>query len=446
MISITHKNCAYIIGDYVIKNAPIYCKGSRSARDLIKNKEIQNNNYLFARNKDDKWTITDGKSAKVDKVFFNESFIKSIPELNKNQDKIVDDKGIEKAPNIIHLKDEDKFKDIDGNVIEIETRGEREYDKIYFRVKDVTEGFNMENLENNIQKEHTNYLKNIDYKYFICEKKYNVLNKTSKNVKLDTSIKKELFLTYEGMLRVLFVSRNNKTSHFISWATKTLFTVQLGTTKQKEELVGNILGVSAKVIKEVFNAGVNTLPCIYLFTLNTVKNLRQDMNIDNKYADDSIVCKYGFTKDLTRRTAEHIETYKKINNVELKLKYYSYIDPQYISKGESDIRLFMNALNINFNYDNMEEIVIIPKELFNLVQKQYEMIGHNYMGHISEIVTKIKDLEDKYEKLQLNHMLEMQKREHDIILLNNKLEFQKEKYEHELLKKEVALMKTQMLK
>jgi hypothetical protein len=106
----------------------------------------------------------------------------------------------------------------------------------------------------------------------------------------------------------------------------------------------------------------------------------------------------------------------------------------------------MNALNINFNYDNMEEIVIIPKELFHLVQKQYEMIGHNYMGHISELVTKIKDLENKYEKLELNHMLEMQKREHDIILLNNKLEFQKEKYEHELLKKEVALMKTQMLK
>ena len=445
MISITHKNCAYIIGDYVIKNAPIYCKGSRSARDLIKNKEIQNNNYLFARNKDDKWTITDGKSAKVDKVFFNESFIKSIPELNKNQDKIVNDKGVEKAPNIIHLKDEDKFKDNDDNIIEIETRGEREHDKIYFKVKDVMEGFDMPSLSRNIIDKETNYQINKDYKYFL-NNDHNLENKTSKKIKVEQSIKKELFLTYEGILRVLFVSRNNKTSHFISWATKTLFTIQLGTTKQKEELVGNILGVSAKVIKEVFNTGVNTLPCIYLFTLNTVKNLRQDMNIDNKYTDDSIVCKYGFTKDLTRRTTEHIETYKKINNVELKLKYYSYIDPQYISKGESDIRLFMNALNINFNYDNMEEIVIIPKELFHLVQKQYEMIGHNYMGHISELVTKIKDLENKYEKLEINHMLEMQKREHDIILLNNKLEFQKEKYEHELLKKEVALMKTQMLK
>ena len=30
---------------------------------------------------------------------------------------------------------EEKFKDNDGNVIEIETRGEREHDKIYFKVK-----------------------------------------------------------------------------------------------------------------------------------------------------------------------------------------------------------------------------------------------------------------------------------------------------------------------
>ena len=56
MISITHKNCAYIIGDYVIKNAPIYCKGSRSARDLIKNKEILRDDifiyiYLYEVNK-----------------------------------------------------------------------------------------------------------------------------------------------------------------------------------------------------------------------------------------------------------------------------------------------------------------------------------------------------------------------------------------------------------
>ena len=452
MTTIKIDNKKYIIGEYILENALIYSKGARGSRDLIKKKAIDKSKYIFARNINDVWTVNDGKSVKFDKVFFDKTFIKTIPELN-NSTNITDDKGIERAPDIIILNDNEKFKDHEGNILELETRGERIFNKIYFKVKDVAKEFGMEYLEEILGKEHTSYTKDIDYKFFNCNKKNFVLNKSSKKSNVNTTIKKELFLTYRGLLRVLFVSQNNKTDNFIKWATETLFTIQMGTTPQKEELVGTVLGVSARVIKEVFNTATNTLPCVYLFTLNTVKNLRSSMKLDTRYNDDSIVCKYGFTKDLSRRTGEHIDTYKKIDNIELKLKYYSYIDPQYISKGESDIRLFMNALNINLNYENMEELVIISKELITLVQKQYEMIGRNYMGHISELVTKIKELEDMYEKQQLNHTIEMQKVEHNMqkvehnnIILQNKLEMQKEKYDHELLKKEVEIMKMQIKK
>ena len=53
----------------------------------------------------------------------------------------------------------------------------------------------------------------IDYKFFNCKKLYNVLNKSSKKSNVNTTVKKELFLTYRGLLRVLFVSQNNKTDH-----------------------------------------------------------------------------------------------------------------------------------------------------------------------------------------------------------------------------------------
>jgi hypothetical protein len=445
MTTIKIDNKKYIIGEYILENALIYSKGARGSRDLIKKKVIDKSKYIFARNINDVWTVNDGKSVKFDKVFFDKTFIKTIPELN-NSANITDDNGIERAPNIIILNDNEKFKGHEGNILELETRGERTFNKIYFKVKDVGKEFGMEYLDETLGKEHTSYMKDIDYKFFYCNKKNFVLNKSNKKSNVNTTIKKELFLTYRGLLRVLFVSQNNKTDDFIKWATETLFTIQMGTTQQKEELVGTVLGVSARVIKEVFNTATNTLPCVYLFTLNTVKNLRSSMKLDAQYNDDSIVCKYGFTKDLSRRTGEHIDTYKKIDNIELKLKYYSYIDPQYISKGESDIRLFMNALNINLNYENMEELVVIPKELITLVQKQYEMIGRNYMGHISELVTKIKELEDMYEKQQLNHTIEMQKVEHNNIILQNKLEMQKEKHEHELLKNEVEIMKMQIKK
>jgi hypothetical protein len=58
-----------------------------------------------------------------------------------------------------------------------------------------------------------------------------------------------------------------------------------------------------------------------------------------------------------------------------------------------------------------------------IISEKYEHIGKKYSGHISELVIKIKELEDKYEKQELKH-----KYENQIII------FEKEKYEHLLLK------------
>lgn len=431
MISISHENKTYVNADYILVNAPIYSKGVRSTRSLIKKKNIENVNYIFAREKNNEWILTDGKSAKLDMIFINETIIDTIPELNNNNDKITDDKGIEKAPKLIRLNDNEKFQDDQGNFIEIETRGSRNVDSIYFKVKDVMTGFKIDNLQTTIiDKRSTGYKENEHYKYFIIKKKGETQNKTSK-------IKTELYLTYEGMLRVLFASHSPNVKPFIKWATEKLFTLQMGTVEQKENLVGSVLGVNAKVIKEVFNTDRNSLPCVYLFTLNTVKELRTSMNISSEYADDSIVAKFGFTRDLSRRTGEHITKYNKIQNVDLKLKHYAYVDPQYMSNAETDIKDIMMAFKINLNFDNEDELVIIPKELIKIVERHYELIGKNYMGHISELITRIKELEDKYEKELLKHELELEK-------VNHNLELQKEKYENQLLKKDLENIKLQI--
>lgn len=110
-----------------------------------------------------------------------------------------------------------------------------------------------------------------------------------------------------------------------------------------------LLGVDANAIKEVLNKDANTLQCVYLFTFNTVKKLCKSMSIDEKYNDD-IVCKFGFTKDLPQRTEQHQKEYGEIKNVDLRLKRYAYIDPQYISQGESCIKNVVNTLDIKLKY------------------------------------------------------------------------------------------------
>ena len=417
-----------VLGDEFFNKAPIYCKKSRNPRELVKTKKITD--FIFAREIQNIWTVTNGKTYKYDKILLKKSFIDTIPECNQvinetNTINIVDDNGIGLAPEIIYLEDSEKFKDYDGNVLEIETRGEQSFDKIYFKVKDVMKEFEMEKLQDTLINNKTSYHIINDYIYFNC-KKTDTIGKIT--------IKKELFLTYQGILRVLFISRSGKTTSFVKWATETLFTIQMGTQIQKDDLISSVLGVSAKVIKEVFNTDTHTLPSVYLFSIGFAKDLRKSMNIDASYNDDDVVAKYGFTKDLSRRTGEHIVKYSKIPNTNLRLKYNSYIDPQYMSQAESDIRLFMTGLKLNHDYGNDEELVIIPKNLNKLVEHQYSMIGKNYMGHVSELITKIKELEDKYEKILLTHKIELQNETHA-------RDIQREKYENELLKKDIEIMK-----
>jgi hypothetical protein len=411
MNSIFINKYEYVLSDDLFIKAPIYCKESRNARELIRKNKITD--FVFAK-PDDKnnWSITNGKSYKYDKILLKKSFVNTIKELIDDKPVIVD--NIESAPKIINLLDNEKFQDNDGNIIDIETRGERTVDKIYFKVKDVMKGFEMDCLLTTIiDNRKDNYTENTHYKYFNVKKTL-----VDKKIK----IKKELYLTYEGILRVLFVSHSPKCKTFVKWAVEKLFVLQMGTKEQKQDLVSSVLGVNAKNIKEVFNTSARQLPVVYLFTFGYVKDLRISMNISSTYNDNDIVAKYGFTKDITRRTSEHMAYYGKIKNCDLKLKFHSYIDPQYLSDAENDIKNFINALKIN--YDN--ELIIIPNNLLNIIEKQYQQISSNYMGHISELVTKIKELENQIlvKNLDIDLINERHKNElqsKDIEMLNYKI-------------------------
>lgn len=144
------------------------------------------------------------------------------------------------APPILKLKDEEKFKDAEGNVLNIEVRGERYVDKCYFKMKNFKECLDLKNLDKVILNKNTDYEENKHYKYFISKKVKLVENNSNK--KKEISNKKEMFLTYLGIVKVLFVSKNYNCEHFQNWAIKILFTHQLGTKEQKQILSHKLLG------------------------------------------------------------------------------------------------------------------------------------------------------------------------------------------------------------
>jgi hypothetical protein len=389
------------------------------------------------------WNITDGKSVKFDKVFVEETFVYEIPEINNLSETIIkDDKGIEKAPEIIDLDNSQKFKDADGNIVEIETRGECSIDKIFFKVEDVANGFKLDNLQNILIKSCTNYSENIDYKYFNCKKKKNVLKKTSKKNNDNVNVKKLMFLTYNGLLRVLFLTKNNKTKQFIKWATETLFTIQIGNEDDKKELASSILGVNPKTIKDVFKTNTAKTPCVYLYLIGNAKKL---LDNSNKYKDDDLLCKYGCTDDLPRRSQEHHKTFSKEFGVEIELIYFSIIEAKYIFNAETNITQYFKSNLVE--YKNMIELIVINKKELNQIKQHYSMIQNNYIGRYEEMNEKIKRMEKEIIEFETQLVLkdkeiETLKDKHKIELMEvkHKNDLDEERHKLELQNKEIELL------
>ena len=400
----------YINCDDVFKKAPIYCKDSRNGRELIKNKKIKD--FIYARLKENKWTITDGKSYKYDKILFKKSFIDTIKEITEP---IITDDKYETAPDIIHLDNNEKFKDNEGNIIEIEIRGEREVNSIYFKVKDVMNGFNMDRLNDIIIDKNTTYNENIDYKFFYLKNNNNFGNKQIK--------KKELYLTYRGLLRVLFVSRNGKTDKFIKWATETLFTVQLGEQEDKDKLASNLLGVNAKTIKDVFKTNSSKTPVVYLYLIGNANELLKN----NNYDKTDILCKYGCTDDLERRCSEHDKKFSKEFNTKIELLCFSIIESKYIFEAETNITQYFKSNVIE--YKNSKELIVINKKDITQIKQHYRMIQNSYIGRYDEMNNKISLLEK--EIIELNNKLLIKDKDMEILI---------EKHKNELKDKDIEIL------
>lgn len=398
------QNKKFYKGDDIKTKYPKLFTGLKNIREFVKQNNISNKFHLFAKFNDKKWVKSSGKSYKFDKVFLLKSWMDK-KYLNDKAELYVD--NTQDAPEIIELEDNEKFIDGDGNVLEIEVRGERECDKCYFKVKDVMDEFDMPKLHDTLKdKRNSGYMKNIHYEYFYVPA-------ITGNKKI-----KKLFLTYTGLLRVLFVSRNEKTNKFVDWATKTLFTAQMGTPEQKKELASNMIGITPQTIKTVFDKTTKQMPCIYLFSIGQVSDLRETLEISDDYDDLDFVYKWGMTIDLKRRTKEHEKTFSKKEGFDLQLVLFNNIDPQYISEAETTLKHAIIGMRLKLKHHTHKELAIIPKREMKLVRENFDLIASKYAGHYADVVHQLKLLETKHER--------------DLLIAKN---------ENELLKKDIELLK-----
>ena len=372
---ITYENIEYVKGEYILENAPIFSKKSRGTRDLIRNKKINEPDYIYLK-KDyitKIWIKATGESAKFDKVFISKNYIDiNVVELNGDIDN-----GISyKLPNIINLDNDKCFRDDDGNILNIEIRGDE--NKLYFKVKDVSEKFKIEGLKDMLLNNENLYNKDTDYIYF----------------KMDLHKKKELFLTFEGLLRLLVIMRNKNVTKLMA---QSIYSIQFGSATQKNVFASSIIKTDNNILEEMFNEKSNNLPYIYLFQLGTYDDLKDIMDINNDINvlhNDSIICKLGYNNSNSNdMDIEYLTLYyNNIIGVDAKLQVHKYIDLINMEKVKCEIFSFISTLKNNFDY-NGEKYVIIPKKNIDLIENIFSSIGDNNAGHTNVINKKIKELE-----------------------------------------------------
>ena len=308
----------------------------------------------------------------------------------------------ENAPPILELEDEEKFHDTDGNIRPIETRGERHRNKIYFKVKDVMKAFNMPELDTTLRHKRCNYERGLHYKTFVRQQGVALPKESNKNQDPNKKRKMSLFLTYKGLLRVLFNSRTGNAEKFQDWAEEKLFAMQMGTKEAKEDLVREIVN-NLESFKTVLKKYPQGFSGIYLLKLGRVEDLRETFEISETINNDSLLCKFGFSRDLSRRLDEHKSDYGKLKNVNMNVETFHYIDPLYNQKAEAEIRNIFEAYDMRLMVPGRNELVVLNKKQLERIIKDYARTGNDYAGATQEMQLETAKLKQEIQDL-MNEM------------------------------------------
>jgi hypothetical protein len=370
------KDEQYVMVDDIITGAPIFTKGIDNGRKLVKKRNIDKDNYIFARLKNNRWVMTDGKSLKYDIVLIKKQYIKHIDELKDEDFFEMDCPKVPKSTGFFFY--------------ELESVGDCEFDGIFFDSDEVGKKLDIGNIHNNSISEQQKFVRDEDFLYF------------------DDNGEKKIYYTYLGLMKIIFSYPEKNTLHssIVSEIARNNFNQMI--QKKRKEKTENIMGIDASIIGKLFDKNFENVSCIYLFTLGRVKELKDSMSIPSKFDDIQIVCKFGFTKNLLRRINELLSKFKRIKNSHLRLKLCSCIDHNSISKAETDIKTCFKNMNVYVEYNNEQEIVILNDQNIDFIEQQYQLLAKSYdkiHNDASDDSLKLKLLEKDLKIMQLENEL-----------------------------------------
>ena len=350
-----------------------------------------------------KWKISnsDVKSAKV--LLLKEWVEINVPGFGNNV-KL----NLEMAPQLLTLKDDEKIRDDNGNIFEIETRGSKTIDGIYFYGKDIEKMLELESLRQTLNNENGTYIEVTHYKKFIRPNVNNCIDNDN-----ESNNPERIYLTYFGLVKMLITRRHPIAEKFQRWAINILYTHQFGSKEDKQELSSKLLGCDVNSIKSFLNSGVQKYSELYLICIGKIGDIKEQiLELKDKNNSDYLF-KYGYTSDLNQRLQSHKQLFNKIKNVNISLCIHCPIDENYLSEAEVELKQSFQIFEYFLEHPLYKELVVFNENKLEQFKKIFKNICDKYAGNCKQVQEqlekqkmlheyKIKELE-----LKLKHEQEL---------------------------------------
>jgi len=377
----------YLLNDLITFDRPFFVGCIDKPRKTIQKKNIPDDQYWFGTysKRTDTWSSATPESRKA-KVLISEDWVhNNLPKFTGNQDAY----RYKPLPPLLELSEEEKFRDDAGNVYEVEMRGEKTKDDIRFKWTDVSRLFEMETNNHLSQK-----LDSTEYDIFCSGKPPFKGGLPEQNIGGQPT---STYLTYNGLLKIIFASRSGTAYRFQDWAANIIYTAHLGTTEQRVDVAADIVGINAQMVKDVLTTCITSMPCVYLFNVGKITELRKHYDELKPYRK-GFLFKWGRTNDLKRRTGEHIKTYGNLLSSVLQLKYFSPVDNVYEAEAENEIRQYFQDNAVQFR--NHRELVILDKSQIAGARRFYEDVYKRFSSEVDRLLGRNSELEKDAEYLR----------------------------------------------
>jgi hypothetical protein len=374
---------------------------ARYIRRIVEKQNIPADAYIYAAKQGDKW-IASTHTYKRAKLLLERGWVQLNIQGNDQEEKY------QPCPPAIDLLDTDRFRDDNGKLFEVKIVGERSENGCFFKAVDISSAFGVPNLRASLLNIEGNYKRGRDYRTFDCSKRcgedstYTVANTL------------QTFLTFDGLLRVLYSSRTGNANEFRKWCTSVLFRSTFGAPDEKRELAEDILDLPSKTLKNVLSKSATDIPVIYLFRVYPPNS------------PSRAFYKFGRTCNFKRRADELKRKFKEMNLAD-ELELFSYVDSKYIFQAEAALKSSLTAVRSSVKIENCAdtEFVNLPLDKGNFIRDQFRMIASMYAGQTFE-------LQRDMEVMKALHETEIQ-------LLRKEMEIQLQAKEIEILRLKLQL-------